>query len=42
MEITVDNILASVNAFQQRSSEMLGGIYIEKSLRPFLVPLLQE
>jgi hypothetical protein len=42
MEITVDNILASVNAFQQRSSEMLGGIYIEKSLRPFLAPLLEE
>jgi hypothetical protein len=42
MEITVDNILASVNAFQQRSSEMLGGIYIEKNLRPFLVPLLGE
>lgn len=42
MEITVDNLVASVNAFQKRSSEMLGGVYIEKNLRPFFAPLLEE
>ena len=42
MEITTDNLLASVKAFQKRSSEMLGGIYIEKNLRPFFAPVLED
>ena len=37
-EITPDSILASVTNFQKRSSETVGGVFIEKGLRPYLAP----
>jgi len=35
-EIKPDQLMQSIKAFQKRSQEMLGGVYIEKSLRPYL------
>jgi len=41
MEITDDQLTRSIENFAKRSSEMIDGVYVEKSLRPFLAPMVE-
>jgi hypothetical protein len=41
MEITDDQLTRSIENFAKRSSEMIDGVYVEKSLRPFLAPMME-
>jgi hypothetical protein len=39
-EIKPAQLKQSIKAFQKRSQEMLGGVYLEKGLRPYLSDII--